>query len=1383
MRNITKKNRFIDLYKVFFEHQAFRIESDYIYKSNPINFTFLLNTISWFGIIVLLSFSSYSQGGDNYATASASPITLPFTSSGTTIGATNNYTNLSGGLYWYTTGQDWGYYFCATTSGPINIFLGNANPGFSSNYIRNSVSVWTGGAPGAGGVLVASVTDDLSVPTPPSTFYGEEVLIFDAVAGQCYFVLVDYSAGTYGINNGFNYNLTIQEVPEPVLQPSCTNIGYESGSTSGWQGTYGHTVKIGDSPTESPDYSPSYYGFNGIDFLVTSGAAIDPYGGFSTVCPGFGTNSLRIGDLNNVAPNYTRANNGGASAEQQFSVTASNALFTYQYAVVIQDGGSNHAINQQPFFKVQVLDCDGNEVVCGQYLVTGGPDVPGFSLAPGTTDVYYKQWTPVMLDLTAYIGSCVTVRYTVADCSQGAHFAYAYVDAICAPMEITGPTNVCPNNPFSLTAPIGGNSYEWTVVGSSTVIGTDQVLTTTQTLNTVNYQCEITTVTGCVTILTFEASLFPPVQVSTTSVTICAGTSGSLIASGNPLGGDYFWSPGGATTAIITVNPTVTTNYTCTYTDINECTATESGTITVIVIPPVPVVTPVSYCLNEVAVPLVATASAGCSLNWYTVSTGGIATTSSPIPNTNTAGVTTYYVSQTSAFGCEGPRSPLIVTINSLPTVAVNSPTICSSETAVLTATGAISYLWNGVVAPSPFSVTPLSTTTYMLIGEDVNGCSDTVVATVTVLTNLTMTVNSPIICSGESVVLTANGASSYSWSNGASLSSITVSPTVTTSYVVTGFSNGCTGVETAIVTINPLPVPPSVIPVAYCQNESALQLVATASSGCVLNWYGLSSSGGIPSLVSPVPNTSVVGTADYYVSQTDFLTGCEGPMSVITVTVNPLPAPPAVTPITYCQYDVSVPLTAVQQPGFILKWYVDLVSPTLLSSAPTPNTSITGLFIFYVSQYNVSTGCESSIVPLEVIINPLPPSPTVNSVVYCQNDVALPLYASLDDPNYELKWYTISVGGVASVNPPTPSTSVEGLFTYYVSALNTLTGCESPRVSLNVTVNAPVVPLFSTINSLCEGSVEPILPIVSMDEIPISGSWNMPVNMSLIGTTTYIFTPSIGQCAIPTSLDVTLIPMPILIITNPDEVCEPGTVDITEPSVTFGSTGVLAYWQDAAGTIPLISPASIDESGVYFIESSLQGCSIILPVTVVINPLPIADFVPVPSEVSSLNPYSVMENNSIGAISYVWNFDDNETSTLINPGHYFEGNESGQYQIVLTATNEFGCVDIASATLVVIEELLFYVPNTFTPDRDNYNEVFLPVFTSGFDPYVYVFYIYNRWGELIFESHDASVGWKGTYGPDQIQVQDGTYTWKIHYKLINSNLEKVVVGHVNVLR
>ena len=335
----------------------------------------------------------------------------------------------------------------------------------------------------------------------------------------------------------------------------------------------------------------------------------------------------------------------------------------------------------------------------------------------------------------------------------------------------------------------------------------------------------------------------------------------------------------------------------------------------------------------------------------------------------------------------------------------------------------------------------------------------------------------------------------------------------------------------------------------------------------------------------------------------------------------------------------------------------------------------------------------------------------------------------------------------------------------------------------MNAVVSAFVLPLFPTGATVCEGTIAPVLMTTSFNGF--TGSW-LPsaVSTSILGPTTYNFTPTSGQCALPTSAVITINPKPI-IVTSPRDICSPLTVDLTDPLVTTGSTAgvVLSYWQDPACTISLSPPSAVGVSGTYFIKADLAGCSAVASVAVVIHSSPLASFTPTPAIVSNLSPNSTMINTSIGAVSYSWDFGDNETSNLNNPSHYFSDSDTGTYVITLTATNSFGCIDIAVATVKVIEELIFYVPNTFTPDKDSYNESFQPIFTSGFDPLDYKLLIFDRWGEVIFESHNTDIGWRGFYGADGVQVQDDTYTWKIEFTVKSTNQKKTILGHVNVLR
>ncbi len=195
------------------------------------------------------------------------------------------------------------------------------------------------------------------------------------------------------------------------------------------------------------------------------------------------------------------------------------------------------------------------------------------------------------------------------------------------------------------------------------------------------------------------------------------------------------------------------------------------------------------------------------------------------------------------------------------------------------------------------------------------------------------------------------------------------------------------------------------------------------------------------------------------------------------------------------------------------------------------------------------------------------------------------------------------------------------------------------------------------------------------------------------------------------------------------------------------------------------------------------NGCVLLYNKTITVWELPIAKFDTVSSVNSSFeNIYSFI-NSSENATNYRWNFGDySPISKIINPTHIYDATINNTI-VKLTAFNINGCRDSAYMKIIFYEEPLIYIPNTFTPNGDERNNVFVPIIFSGIDEKDFTFYIWNRWGELIFESHNYNIGWDGTYANNI--VLNGTYIWKIMYKPTNTkkyHSKRELVGHVNVV-
>ncbi len=185
------------------------------------------------------------------------------------------------------------------------------------------------------------------------------------------------------------------------------------------------------------------------------------------------------------------------------------------------------------------------------------------------------------------------------------------------------------------------------------------------------------------------------------------------------------------------------------------------------------------------------------------------------------------------------------------------------------------------------------------------------------------------------------------------------------------------------------------------------------------------------------------------------------------------------------------------------------------------------------------------------------------------------------------------------------------------------------------------------------------------------------------------------------------------------------------------------------------------------------------------VNPIPVSDFIADNNEVNSMDTKVQFSNYSIDADQYIWDFGDDVSivdPTLENPEHEFPEDEA-LYNVTLIAISDKGCRDTSAVAIKVIEEEIYYMPNSFTPNGDDINQVFKPEFSTGVSLEDFSLYIYNRWGQTVFESHDINRGWNGTYGENGEVLQSGVYIWTMVIKAKTSDKVTQVSGQVNLLK
>ena len=362
------------------------------------------------------------------------------------------------------------------------------------------------------------------------------------------------------------------------------------------------------------------------------------------------------------------------------------------------------------------------------------------------------------------------------------------------PVNVTAsPASICSGQSSTLTA-TGATSYSWQPGGmTGASITVSPTTTTTYTVTGNSGGC---TASASVTI-TVGPSL--TVTASASPASICTGDCSNLTATG---GTTYTWMPGSLSGATASVCPASTTTYTVTASNAG-CTGTATVTVQVSAAPALIVsASPAQVCAGQCSN---LTASGASTYTWMPGSLSG--GTVNVCPTTTT----TYTVTGANGPSCTATAG---VTVTVLPTPTViltGTPTnLCPGECSDITASGATTYTWQpGSLTGDSVHVCPSSTTIYTVIGSTGGACDGT--ANITITVTPTPQVNAqaqpPIICVGQNTSLIGTGANSYTWEPG-TLSGpiVTVSPSATITYTVTGSVNGCTATDTVTVQVFPMP-------------------------------------------------------------------------------------------------------------------------------------------------------------------------------------------------------------------------------------------------------------------------------------------------------------------------------------------------------------------------------------------------------------------------------------------------------------------------------------------------------------------------------------------------------------------------------------------------
>jgi gliding motility-associated-like protein len=175
------------------------------------------------------------------------------------------------------------------------------------------------------------------------------------------------------------------------------------------------------------------------------------------------------------------------------------------------------------------------------------------------------------------------------------------------------------------------------------------------------------------------------------------------------------------------------------------------------------------------------------------------------------------------------------------------------------------------------------------------------------------------------------------------------------------------------------------------------------------------------------------------------------------------------------------------------------------------------------------------------------------------------------------------------------------------------------------------------------------------------------------------------------------------------------------------------------------------------------------------IYPNPVADFTYNPNPTDIMDPAISFLDLSLGASQWNWSFGDGDSSLIQNPVHVYA--DSGNYLVSLYIENQYGCKDSTEKLLRIDPYFIVYIPNTFTPDGDGRNDKF---FVKGIGIMEIQYFIFDRWGNRIWEGYNLDSAWDGTYKGETVQID--TYVYKIKIKDVFDKWH-TYHGHVNVVK
>ncbi|MEN9972617.1 MAG: hypothetical protein RIS20_964, partial [Bacteroidota bacterium] len=1003
---------------------------------------------------------------------------------------------------------------------------------------------------------------------------------------------------------------------------------------------------------------------------------------------------------------------------------------------------------------------------------------------------------------------CFGSSTTLVAGPNGASYLWSTGATISVPNNAT----ICNGSSASIATSVSapGGTYLWSPSGQTTAtLNVSPSLTNNTLAQDFNYSV-VYTLNGCPSIPANDTITVNPVPfISFNDTTICAGQTANLIGIPNVIGGNYTWSTA-QTSQQISVNPSITTSYSLIYT-LNGCSDTTDQFVYVNPIPTIQINQNPTICYGSDTL-----LTTNVSIPQGTYQWSGFGLTG--VNNQNQLNVSPQNgnSSQNSQFtysvvycvnGCSDTASTT-VSVNLIPTITASASqsTICPGQSTNLTAIGTPSisngnqgvYSWSTTnpisnIGNSPsVTVNPIINTTYEVV-YTINSCPSVAFpVSITIQPAPALVIqNNPnaTICEGGCVTLTAlQNASSivpsgYIWSTGETTQSIIVCPTDTMSYSVIGLSGSCESLPSATI-VNVVPDPVIVTQIVSDTNicvGGAYTFNIGVSGGVgspTYQWYQNSNPTNFGGTAIPNATNSAYTTPVFNVQGAHFYycvisypngVGCNAISTEVgSLYVLPDPTVSIVNNAnqTLCIGGVADCLTTQVLGGVGINTYLWIPGGAVTDSLCPPSDQVGNTnYSVIVQQSGIACG---SLPSNQVSINVIPdPVINITGISDVCEGAEVPLNTSVSGgigtvSGYQ--WYESNptgqpyqlITGASSLNYITPVLTTNA--TYAVEVNLSGVGCnDTDTFAINV-YDDPLITIQGNLMACMDEQVD--LTTIFTGGTPNSSNtytWYSAINQNYPDSILLQSTSILNTYSFDIYQDTSI----FVIVTNSGFDCDNDT------SALINIDGI--EWAEASFDM---DPSDLSQSLINptfsFINTSLHSTNYFWDLGECDPQLTMSELFTPPTPF-----YNPTDENQIG---------------------YTYGCPPGMYQIMLVAMNQGMCPDTAYQVIKIQDELLVYVPNTFTPDGDETNGYFYPVITTIIKPNTYSFKIFDRWGEIVFESNDPNEKWDGTYYKNKLYqsglitkqdeiAQDGTYIWKLQFTIKESGDVFNKIGHVNLLK